>query len=50
MKMLLFSMYYFKLQLTVMLGFYHTSHPLDIHWRWNHWKYKYEKQDDRRLS
>lgn len=30
MRVLRFSMYYFKLQLAVLLGFYHTSHPLNL--------------------
>jgi hypothetical protein len=30
MKMILFSMYYCKLQLSVMLGIYKTANPLDL--------------------
>lgn len=40
MKVILFSAYYCKLQMSVMLGFYHTSYPLDISWRWRFWLHR----------
>ena len=43
MNLILFSMYYCKLQLSVLLGIHKTANPLDLSWRWQHWKYKYRK-------
>ena len=37
MKPISFMLYYFKLHLSIMLGLYHTSYPLDISWRWRFW-------------
>ena len=39
MQVILFSLYYVKLRLTVLLGIYRTSNPLDIKWRWKNWQY-----------
>jgi len=47
MNVILFSMYYCKLQLSVMLGFYETANPLDLNWRWNHWQHRYQKRRSR---
>jgi hypothetical protein len=38
MKLVMFSIYYAKLQLLVQLGLHHTSNPLDLGWRWKYWK------------
>lgn len=45
MKVIQFSVYYVKLHLSVALGFHHTSHPLDLHWRWRLWQ---QRNDARR--
>lgn len=42
MKVIQFLMYYLKLQLTVVLGFYRTSLPMDINWRWHFWQHRYQ--------
>ncbi len=47
MNVILFSMYYCKLQLSVLLGIHKTANPLDWNWRWNHWQYKYHRQGKR---
>ncbi|MDQ3129482.1 MAG: hypothetical protein ACR2IA_02615 [Pyrinomonadaceae bacterium] len=47
MKVILFTLYYSKLQLSVLLGIYKTANPLDLNWRWNHWQYKYQRQNNR---
>jgi len=47
MKVISFSMYYCKLQVSVLLGFYKTAYPLNVRWRWNHWQHKYYMQHDR---
>jgi hypothetical protein len=44
MKVIRFSMYYFKLQLTVVLGLYRTSLPMNINWRWRFWQQRYQAQ------
>ena len=49
MKMIQFSMYYFKLQLSVMLGLYHTSHPMNVNWRWQFWQQRNQSQRIRRF-
>ena len=33
-----FLSYYLKLRLDVLLGRHKTPRPLDINWRWRHWK------------
>ena len=38
MEKVLFSLYYFKLRLNVLVGKHKTEHPLDLKWRWKHWK------------
>lgn len=40
MQIILFSLYYVKLRLTVLLGIYRTSNPLDIKWRWKNWQHR----------
>ena len=50
MKIFQFLMYYFDLHLRVLFGFYHTSYPLNINWRWKYWKKKYEREHNRRVS
>jgi len=47
MNVILFSMYYCKLHLSVLLGAYKTANPLDWNWRWNHRQYKYHRQSNR---
>jgi len=47
MKLFLFSLYYCKLRLSVMLGFYKTANPLDWDWRWYRWQCKYQRQRNR---
>ena len=47
MNMILFWMYYCKLQLSVLLGIHQTANPLDWHWRWNHWQRNYHGQGKR---
>lgn len=49
MKMLLFSFYYGKLQLGVLLGVYQTANPLDLKWRWNYWQDTYHRRRVRML-
>ncbi len=41
MKLVQFSMYYVKLQLTVLLGLSQTLLPMDINWRWRFWRQRY---------
>jgi len=38
MEKILFSLYYLKLRLGVFMGKHKTEHPLDLKWRWDHWK------------
>jgi hypothetical protein len=38
MDKVLFSIYYLKLRVEVMLGRHKTAHPLNIRWRWEHWQ------------
>jgi len=47
MQVIQFSMYYFTLQLGVMIGVYHTSYPMDIHWRWRFWQQRHSAQRPR---
>lgn len=42
MKVILFFVYYCKLQLSVLFGFHQTLYPLGIGWRWSFWKARYE--------
>ena len=48
MKLILFSIYYCKLYLSVAFGFYYTSLPLNVVWRWKYWKYNRQKQQNHR--
>lgn len=38
MKLILFSLYYCKLQLEVLFGIRPTSMPTDLNWRWEFWQ------------
>ena len=42
MQLIQFSMYYVKLQMTVVFGVYQTSLPMDIGWRWRFWQHRYQ--------
>lgn len=44
MNIILFSVYFFKLRLSVLVGFYQTAHPLNLTWRWQHWHNHYHLQ------
>ena len=44
MKVILFTLYYVKLLLSVSLGIYKTEHPLDIKSRWRYWQKKNERR------
>lgn len=44
MKVILFSLYYAKLQLSVLFGIQQTANPLDLKWRWNYWHDKYRRR------
>lgn len=41
MKVILFLVYYSKLQLGVLFGFHNTLYPTGIAWRWAFWKRSY---------
>lgn len=45
MSVILFSLYYCKLLLSVLVGFHQTTNPLNLIWRWNHWQYKNQKRN-----
>ncbi|HEY0047774.1 MAG TPA: hypothetical protein VGB68_00705 [Pyrinomonadaceae bacterium] len=49
MKIILFSLYYFKLRLGAMLGFRRTFNPLDLKWRWNDWQQRRARQRRQRF-
>ena len=38
MEKVLFPFYYLKLRLDVFMGKRKTEHPLDLKWRWKHWR------------
>jgi hypothetical protein len=38
MQIILFSLYYLKLRLSLLLGLHETIHPLDLGWRWKYWQ------------
>lgn len=38
MKMILFALYYCKLQMEVLVGLRPTSLPMDLNWRWEFWQ------------
>ncbi|MDQ3748965.1 MAG: hypothetical protein M3367_08140 [Acidobacteriota bacterium] len=40
MKIILFSFYYSKLRLGVLLGIHRTPNPLNLKWRWRYWQSK----------
>ena len=42
MQLIQFSMYYFKLQMTVAFGLYQTSLPMGIGWRWHFWQQRHQ--------
>lgn len=42
MQLIQFSMYYFKLQMTVAFGLYRTSLPMGIGWRWHFWQHRHQ--------
>jgi hypothetical protein len=44
MTMIMFLLYYCKLNLGILLHVYETANPLDLKWRWNHFQYKYRSQ------
>ncbi len=48
MKLILFSVYYSRLRLSVMLGMHETYRPLDLEWRWRFWLHRY--RSDRHLK
>lgn len=50
MKLILFSSYYFKLRLSILLDIFETAHPLDLRWRWKYWNSKYSRGRYTRLS
>ncbi|MGB2914122.1 MAG: hypothetical protein WBB81_11255 [Pyrinomonadaceae bacterium] len=50
MKVVRFSMYYVNLQLGVIFGLRHTSHPLGLNWRWRFWQQRDRAQRQRRFS
>lgn len=50
LRIFLFLNYYLQKRLSVYLGFYHTSNPLTLRWRWNHWVYNYERQKKMKRS
>ena len=41
MKLIMFSIYYVKLQVGVASGTYYTASPMSIAWRWRHWNRRY---------
>ncbi|MGI9107876.1 MAG: hypothetical protein ACR2G4_16695 [Pyrinomonadaceae bacterium] len=41
---LAFLRYYLKLRLDVMLGRHRTPRPLDLDWRWRHWKQRRKRK------
>jgi len=47
MKAISFLLYFFKLHMSIMLGLYHTSHPLDMNWRWRFWQQRNQAQRGR---
>lgn len=47
MRIIQFSMYYIKLRLTVLVGLYETSLPMDANWRWHFWQERYRAQHSR---
>lgn len=40
MNIILFTLYYVKLRLSVVVGAHRTKNPLDVNWRWKHWQYR----------
>jgi hypothetical protein len=44
MKVIPFAFYYLKLQFTIAFGLHHTSHPLDLRWRWSFWQRREESK------
>jgi hypothetical protein len=44
MTLILFLIYYGKLNLGIMLHVYKTANPLNLKRRWNHFQYKYRNQ------
>jgi hypothetical protein len=36
--MIQFFIYFIKLRVKLALGFYSTTNPTDIRWRWKHWR------------
>lgn len=47
MNVILFSMYYCKLQVIVAFGLYRTSYPLDVNWRWRFWLHRHQARQIR---
>jgi hypothetical protein len=33
-----FLIYFLRLRLNIALGQYYTANPVDIKWRWRHWR------------
>lgn len=44
MKVILFSLYYIKLRLSVLLGINKTANPVSLKWRWKDWNYNYKSR------
>lgn len=44
LKVFLFLIYYLRKCLSIFFGLHHTSNPISLGWRWNHWKAGYERQ------
>jgi hypothetical protein len=47
MNKVLFSFYYLKLRMDVLLGRHKTLHPLNIKWRWGRWQRMREHRNAR---
>jgi hypothetical protein len=44
MSVVLFSLYYIKLRLSVLLGIHKTVNPVSLKWRWKDWNYNYKSR------
>ena len=49
MNVILFSLYYSKLKLSVLLGIHQTTNPTNVKWRWSYWNNKYRRRRTRIL-
>jgi hypothetical protein len=50
MKIILFSLYYLKLRLTLLFGIHRTANPIDIKWRYRYWINKNETRLRHRIQ